>query len=104
MLQTEVAQLEAEISESDDTTWSGITLLAGGFSTGATFQIGPRDTDTIQISLSAIDATAALADGGLLLNSQFCINTSSCTIISRILDNAISNHIRRQSKIWCNNE
>ena len=57
MLQAEVTALEAEIQRiSDDTTWSGMTLLAGGFTTGATFQIGPRDGDTIQISLSAIDA------------------------------------------------
>ena len=62
ILQMEVAQLEAEIQRiSDDTTWSGMTLLAGGFTTGATFQIGPRDTDTIQISIEAIDATTATA-------------------------------------------
>ena len=90
MLQTEVAQLEAEIQRiSDDTTWSGITLLAGGFSTGATFQIGPRDTDTIQISLSAIDATAALADGGLLLNSHVSTQAAAQDYIANI-DNAIS--------------
>ena len=54
-LQTEVAQLESEIQRIvDDTTWAGITLLAGGFTTGATFQIGPRESDTIQISISAI--------------------------------------------------
>ena len=42
MLQTEVAQLETEIQRIvDDTTWAGITLLAGGFTSGATFQIGP---------------------------------------------------------------
>ena len=90
MLQTEVAQLEAEIQRiSDDTTWSGMTLLAGGFSTGATFQIGPRDTDTIQISLSAIDATAALADGGLLLNSHVSTQAAAQDYIANI-DNAIS--------------
>ena len=54
-LQTEVDQLEAEIQRVvDDTTWAGITLLAGGFTSGATFQIGPRNTDTIQISISAL--------------------------------------------------
>jgi flagellin len=64
MLQTEVAQLEAEIQRiSDDTTWSGMTLLASRLNqdleSGATFQIGPRDTDVITISIAAIDATQA---------------------------------------------
>ena len=62
MLQMEVAQLEAEIQRiSDDTTWSGMTLLASrvgrDLESGATFQIGPRDTDVITISIAAIDAT-----------------------------------------------
>ena len=90
MLQTEVAQLEAEIQRvADDTTWSGMTLLGGGFTTGATFQIGPRDSDTIQISLSAIDATTALADGGLLLNSHVSTQAAAQDYIANI-DNAIS--------------
>ena len=87
MLQTEVAQLEAEIQRiSDDTTWSGMTLLAGGFTTGATFQIGPRDTDTIQISISAIDATLA---AGLGLNSHVSLQANAQDYIV-IIDNAIS--------------
>ena len=90
MLQTEVAQLEAEIQRiSDDTTWSGMTLLAGGFSTGATFQIGPRDTDTIQISLSAIDATTLYDDGGLSLRSHVSTQAAAQDYIVTI-DNAIS--------------
>ena len=87
MLQTEVAQLEAEIQRiSDDTTWSGMTLLAGGFTTGATFQIGPRDTDTIQISLSGIDATLAT---GLVLASHVSTQAAAQDYIVTI-DNAIS--------------
>ena len=90
MLQTEVAQLEAEIQRiSDDTTWSGMTLLAGGFSTGATFQIGPRDTDTIQISLSAIDATTLYDQGGLSLRSHVSTQAAAQDYIVTI-DNAIS--------------
>ena len=90
MLQTEVAQLEAEIQRiSDDTTWSGMTLLAGGFSTGATFQIGPRDTDTIQISISAIDATTLYDDGGLSLRSHISTQAAAQDYIATI-DNAIS--------------
>ena len=83
MLQTEVAQLELEIQRiSDDTTWSGMTLLAGGFTTGATFQIGPRTGDTIQISISAIDATTTIGNGGLDLNEH--ISTQGHTYIENI--------------------
>ena len=90
MLQTEVAQLEAEIQRiSDDTTWSGITLLGGGFTTGATFQIGPRDTDTIQISIGAIDATTTIATGGLSLLSHVSTQAAAQDYIANI-DNAIS--------------
>ena len=87
MLQTEVDQLEREIQRiSDDTTWSGMTLLAGGFTTGATFQIGPRDTDTIQVSISAIDATLA---AGLNLGSHVSTQAAAQDYILTI-DNAIS--------------
>ena len=90
MLQTEVAQLESEIQRiSDDTTWSGMTLLAGGFTTGATFQIGPRDTDTIQISIGAIDATTTIATGGLSLLSHISTQAAAQDYIANI-DNAIS--------------
>ena len=92
MLQTEVAQLEAEIQRiSDDTTWSGMTLLAGGFSqaNAATFQIGPRDTDSIQISLSAIDATTLYDQGGLSLRSHVSTQAAAQDYIVTI-DNAIS--------------
>ena len=90
MLQTEVTQLEAEIQRiSDDTTWSGMTLLAGGFTTGATFQIGPRDTDTIQISIGAIDATTTIATGGLSLLSHISTQAAAQDYIANI-DNAIS--------------
>ena len=89
-LQTEVAQLEAEIQRvADDTTWAGITLLAGGFTSGATFQIGPRNTDTIVISLSAIDATTDLDKGGLVLQNHISTQDNAMAYIASI-DNAIS--------------
>ena len=89
-LQTEVAQLEAEIQRVvDDTTWAGITLLAGGFTSGATFQIGPRNTDTIVISLSAIDATTDLDKGGLVLQNHVSTQDNAMAYIATI-DNAIS--------------
>ena len=90
MLQTEVAQLETEIQRVvDDTTWAGITLLAGGFTTGATFQIGPRESDTIQISISAIEPLSTVANGGLNLNSHVSTQAGAQGYIAAI-DNAIS--------------
>jgi flagellin len=95
VLQMEVAQLEAEIQRiSDDTTWSGMTLLAGGFSTGATFQIGPRDTDTIQISIAAIDATTAAQ---LALSSHVSTQAAAQDYIVTI-DNAISKISEQRGK------
>ena len=90
MLQTEVAQLETEIQRIvDDTTWAGITLLAGGFTTGATFQIGPRNSDTIQISISAIEPLSTVADGGLNLNNHVSTQDNAGTYIG-VIDGAIS--------------
>mgnify|MGYP003326228702 CR=1 FL=1 len=90
MLQTEVAQLETEIQRVvDDTTWAGITLLAGGFTTGATFQIGPRNSDTIQISISAIEPLSTVALGGLSLVSHISLQPQAQAYIVNI-DNAIS--------------
>ena len=95
VLQMEVAQLESEIQRiSDDTTWSGMTLLAGGFTTGATFQIGPRDTDTIQISIEAIDATTATALG---LSSHVSLQANAQDYIVTI-DNAISKISEQRGK------
>ena len=89
-LQTEVAQLEAEIQRVvDDTTWAGITLLAGGFTSGATFQIGPRNTDTIQISISAIEPLSTVAKGGLSLSGHISVQANAMGYIVNI-DNAIS--------------
>ena len=89
-LQTEVAQLDAEIQRvADDTTWAGITLLAGGFTSGATFQIGPRNTDTIQISISAIEPLSTVAKGGLSLSGHISVQANAMGYIKNI-DNAIS--------------
>ena len=89
-LQTEVAQLESEIQRVvDDTTWAGITLLAGGFTSGATFQIGPRNTDTIQISISAIEPLSAVNVGGLNLNNHVSTQDNAMAYIATI-DGAIS--------------
>ena len=93
MLQTEVAQLELEIQRiSDDTMFAGLSLLGGGFASGATFQIGPRASDTIQISFGAINATTAVNAnnaGGLALAGTVSTQSGSQTYITTI-SNAIS--------------
>ena len=90
MLQTEVAQLETEIQRIvDDTTWAGITLLAGGFTSGATFQIGPRNSDGITFSISAIEPLSTVAKGGLNLNSHVSVQATAAAYITTI-DAAIS--------------
>ena len=89
-MQSEVAQLETEIQRIvDDTTWAGITLLAGGFTTGATFQIGPRNTDTVVISISAIEPLSTVAKGGLNLASHISTQQGAQNYIATI-DAAIS--------------
>jgi flagellin len=90
MLQTEVAQLETEIQRVvDDTTWAGITLLDGGYSTGMTFQIGPRMGDTIQISISSIEPLSNVNVGGLSLSGHISVQANAAGYIVNI-DNAIS--------------
>ena len=87
LLQTEVAQLEGEIQRvANDTTWAGVTLMDGGFTTGATFQIGPRSGDNIQLSIGTIDATTA---GGLALASHISTASAAMAYIATI-DAAIS--------------
>ena len=90
MLQTEVAQLETEIQRIvDDTTWAGVTLLAGGFTSGATFQIGPRNSDGITFSISAIEPLSTVAKGGLNLNSHVSVQATAAAYIT-VIDAAIS--------------
>ena len=87
ILQTEVAQLEAEIQRiADDTTWAGMSLLNGAFTTGATFQIGPRSGDNIQISIGTMDATTT---GGLSLSNHVSLAANAMAYIQGI-DDAIS--------------
>jgi flagellin len=90
MLQTEVQQLENEIQRiQEDTTWAGITLLSGGFQTGATFQIGPRNGDTIQVNIGSIDPFDIYNNNGLNLNNHVSSQDNSREYIPTI-DNAIS--------------
>ena len=87
LLQTEVAALEGEIQRiADDTSWGGVSLLNGAFTTGATFQIGPRSGDNIQISIGTMDATTA---GGLSLSNHVSLAANAMAYIQGI-DDAIS--------------
>jgi flagellin len=94
-MQSEVAQLEAEIQRiSDNTTWAGQNLLDGTFTTGASFQIGADAGQNLQISIGSIDATTTFANGGLNLNSHISTQAAATAYITDI-DNAIS-HISAQ--------
>ena len=90
-LQAEVTALEREIYRiNDDTTWAGQVLLAGGFTTGLSLQVGPRSGDNIQISIGAIRATTAFTAGGLSLGSH-SVTTAAAAMASIVgFDNAIS--------------
>ena len=89
-IQVEVGVLEAEIQRvADDTTWAGQVLLAGGFSTGITFQVGPRSGNNLQVSIGAINATTTIANGGLDLNEDVTTSARAMGYISNI-DAAIS--------------
>ncbi len=58
-LNAEVTQLKAEINRiADNTAFNGKTLLDGSFSvTGAVFQVGANEGQTISVTIGAADAT-----------------------------------------------
>ena len=64
-------------------------LLGVGSDLGATFQIGPRNTDTIQISISAIEPLSTIGNGGLNLHSHISLQANAMGYIVNI-DKAIS--------------
>ena len=89
-LQSEVGALEADIQRiADDTSFAGQVLLAGGFSTGITFQVGPRRGNNLHVSIGAINATTTIANGGLDLNEDVTTSARAMGYISNI-DAAIS--------------
>lgn len=98
-MQSEVAQLEAEIQRiSDNTTWAGQNLLDGTFTTGANFQIGANTGQNLQISIGSIDATTTIATGGLNLNSHISTQAAATSYITNI-DAAISHVSGQRGKL-----
>jgi flagellin len=93
-LNTEVTALEDEIDRiGTSTTWGGINLLDGTFTTGAAivFQIGPRDGNTLSFSMGHLHATTSgtATDGELGLNSDVTSRSNATAYITTI-DGAIS--------------
>ena len=92
-LQIEVAALETEITRiGTSTTWGGINLLDGSFSKASpiTFQLGPNNGNTIEVTIGFVLATvAASAQGTLGLTGAVTTQTAAGNYISTI-DAAIS--------------
>ena len=92
-LQIEVAALETEITRiGTSTTWGGINLLDGSFSKASpiTFQLGPNNGNTIEVTIGYVHATvAASAQGTLGLTGAVTTQTAAGNYISTI-DAAIS--------------
>ena len=92
-LQIEVGALETEITRiGTSTTWGGINLLDGSFSKASpiTFQLGPNNGNTIEVTIGYVHATvAASAQGTLGLTGAVTTQTAAGNYISTI-DAAIS--------------
>jgi flagellin len=92
-LNVEVTALETEITRiGSSTTWGGINLLNGSFSSGnpIVFQLGPRAGDTINVTLGYVKAaTTAGTQGTLGLLSDVLTITKATAYITTI-DSAVS--------------
>ena len=92
-LQIEVDQLETEITRiGANTTWGGINLLDGSFSSAnpIVFQLGPNNGNTISVALGYVHATVAAASQGTLgLTGTVSTQSSAGNYIS-VIDAAIS--------------
>ena len=101
-LDTEVTALETEITRiGSSTTWGGINLLNGTYSTGnpIVFQLGPRAGDIITVTLGFIKASAAASSqGNLGLTGNVTTITNASNYISTI-DAAISIISTRRGKM-----
>ena len=101
-LDTEVTSLETEITRiGSATTWGGINLLNGTFSGGSPirFQLGPRDGDSIDVTLGYVVASVAAASTGTLgLDSGVTTRTLASAYITKI-DAAISIVSARRGKM-----
>jgi len=101
-LDTEVTALETEITRiGSSTTWGGINLLDGTYSSGnaIVFQLGPRAGDTISVTLGYVKAqTAVNIQGTLGLTSDVTTITNASAYITTI-DSAISVISSRRGKL-----
>ena len=92
-LDAEVSALETEITRiGSQTTWGGISLLDGSYSSSSplVFQIGPRSGNTLSFTMGYVAASAtATAQGNLGLTSDVSTRTKASAYIITI-DNAIS--------------
>ena len=96
-LETEVTALETEITRiGSATSWGGINLLDGSYSSGKpiVFQIGPNAGNNIAVTLGFITASAASgnssnAQGQLALTGDVTTRTSASNFIASV-DAAIS--------------
>lgn len=92
-LDTEVTALETEITRlGSATTWGGINLLNGTYSSGTpiTFHLGPRGSDKITVTLGYVHATTtANAQGTLGLTGSVTSITNASNYIS-VIDGAVS--------------
>ncbi len=92
-LDSEVTALETEITRiGTSTTWGGINLLDGTYSTTSPiiFQIGPRSGNTLQFTMGYVAAAETASDQGTLgLSSDVTTRTNASNYISTI-DGAVS--------------
>ena len=92
-LNAEVSALETEIDRiGTSTTWGGINLLNGTYSSGKkiVFQIGPRSGNTLSFTMGYVKATTtAGAQGTLGLLSDVLTQTKASAYIN-VIDGAIS--------------
>ena len=91
-IRAEIADLQLEINRiAADTTWNNAGVVNGSLSSGATFQIGADNTQTLTVSLRGVSTVnlslatvTAGADGGVLTTA------ASMMLMVTALDTAIS--------------
>jgi flagellin len=92
-LDTEVTALETEITRlGSSTTWGGVNLLNGTYSTNnpIKFQLGPRAGDSITVTLGFVHATnTANAQGTLGLTGDVTTIDNASNYIA-VIDSAVS--------------
>ena len=91
-IRAEIADLQLEIERiANDTTWNGLNMVQGSLSSGAIFQVGADNTQTLTVSLRGISlvnlslvVVTAGASGGVLTTA------ASMMLVISNLDRAIS--------------